>query len=97
MVQQFAMRRNPDGTMDNICLNCFRTVGTCTDELKLVEFEQNHQCIAIRTESREASSNVLDFPPDRMIESNRRMQQQASAGEQPANPDKTRERIQFRK
>jgi len=90
MVQQFAKRRNPDGTMDSICLNCFRTVATSTDELKLIEFERDHQC-------RESRATILAFPPDRMIENRSLLEKEASAGKRPARTEKPRERIRSHK
>ena len=94
MVQQFAKRRNADGTMDSICLKCFRTVARCTDQLELIEFEKDHQCLGIDGPPSDVSGNVVQFPPDRMIE-NHRCSQQAS--DPAAKFERLRERIRSRK
>jgi hypothetical protein len=96
MTQQFAIRRNPDGTVDSICLNCFVTVATCTDQLELIEFEKEHQCRADRGVQRESAGNVVEFPPDRMIDNNRQVPMH-TADDRLSNTEKARERIQFRK
>jgi len=75
MVQHFAKRRNADGTMDSICLRCFRTVASCTDRGELIEFEKGHRCRPILTNLPESrpSATILEFPPDRMLETDRRL------------------------
>ena len=40
----FAHRLNEDGTIDSICLSCFRTVVTTSDEVELPEHELKHKC-----------------------------------------------------
>ena len=98
MVQQFAKRYNSDGTVDSICLNCFRTVATCADELELIEFEKDHRCGQDRAELPESrhGATILKFPPDRMIQ-NHGSSQKASADAQPAQVETPRERIHSRK
>src|ERR1700746_2564233 len=99
MFQQFAKRRNPDGTMDSICLNCFRTVATCTDELELIELEKEHRCGQERAELAESryGASILEFPPDRMNENQLRLEEEASAGDRAAKSTTRRQRIQSRK
>ncbi|HTD54120.1 MAG TPA: hypothetical protein VK670_01970 [Silvibacterium sp.] len=93
MVPQFAKRRNSDGTMDSICLNCFRTVATCTDQLELIEFEKDHRCTLDDTASKQ-NGGIVSFPPERMIETHRRQQRDSV----PLNKvENTRKRIEFRK
>ncbi len=38
-------RNNPDGTYDSICLGCFLTVATATNEELLEESEAVHRCL----------------------------------------------------
>ena len=40
----FYPRENGNGTVDSICLVCFRTVGPAVSELQLSEFEREHVC-----------------------------------------------------
>jgi hypothetical protein len=40
----FPHRRNPDGTFDSICIQCFVTVGTAATEAELKETEITHDC-----------------------------------------------------
>ena len=40
----FHRRNNRDGTVDSICLICFRTVGPAETTLQLSEFERRHLC-----------------------------------------------------
>ena len=40
----FAIRQNPDGSLDAICLTCFVTAGTAMSESELPAIERNHQC-----------------------------------------------------
>jgi hypothetical protein len=41
---QFTYRRNPNGTVDSICLNCFLTAATAKWEGELHEMEFLHRC-----------------------------------------------------
>ena len=41
---RFAIRTNPDDTLDAICLCCFLTVGTTMNESELPAIERVHQC-----------------------------------------------------
>ena len=40
----FAHRLNEDGIIDSICLSCFRTVVTTSDEVESSEHELKHHC-----------------------------------------------------
>ena len=40
----FNHRPKPDGTVDSICLQCFRTVATVNDEEQLATVERQHRC-----------------------------------------------------
>jgi hypothetical protein len=40
----FTHRQNGDGTVDSICLHCFRTVGTAENGQGLGESEKHHIC-----------------------------------------------------
>jgi len=40
----FAYRQNSNGTIDSICLDCFRTVATSSDRQLLAEKEHEHHC-----------------------------------------------------
>jgi hypothetical protein len=40
----FAYRENANGTVDSICLRCFRTVGTASSRQVLAEAELPHRC-----------------------------------------------------
>jgi hypothetical protein len=40
----FYPRENGNGTVESICLVCFRTVGPAVSELQLSEFERKHVC-----------------------------------------------------
>ena len=44
----FAHRLNEDGTIDSICLSCFRTVVTTSDEVESSEHELKHDCDRLR-------------------------------------------------
>ena len=44
---EFARRVNRDGTIDSICLYCFRTVATSHDESTLLLHEARHVCDAL--------------------------------------------------
>jgi hypothetical protein len=41
---EFAVRENPDGSLDVICLKCYLTAGTTMIESSLPEIEQTHEC-----------------------------------------------------
>jgi hypothetical protein len=41
---RFAYRRNADATVDSICLQCFRTVGTAVLASGLQHLESQHHC-----------------------------------------------------
>jgi hypothetical protein len=43
---EFSIRRNPDGSLDAICLKCFLTAGTTFRESELPAIEDGHQCDA---------------------------------------------------
>ncbi len=40
----FNHRQNADGSVDSICLGCYRTVATVDDEKILVTQERQHRC-----------------------------------------------------
>jgi len=40
----FPHRRNPDGTFDSICTQCFQTVATEATEAELIWAERTHNC-----------------------------------------------------
>jgi hypothetical protein len=40
----FHHRYNPDGTIDSICLSCYRTIGTTESEDCLGSSERIHRC-----------------------------------------------------
>ena len=44
---EFARRVNRDGTIDSICLYCFRTVATSQDESTLLFHQEQHVCDAL--------------------------------------------------
>jgi hypothetical protein len=44
---EFARRVNLDGTIDSICLYCFRTVATSHDEATLLSQQGQHICDAL--------------------------------------------------
>ena len=93
-MSKFAKRRNPDGTMDSICLNCFRTVATCTDQLELIEFEKDHRCMPDEEAASKQAGEIVAFPPERMVESHRRQQRNSVP---PEKIEKAQKRIEFRK
>jgi len=37
-------RRNPDGSVDSICITCFATIARAGDEAALTEQEKKHSC-----------------------------------------------------
>ena len=41
---EFSIRRNPDGSLDAICLKCFLTAGTTFRESELLSIEKGHRC-----------------------------------------------------
>ena len=41
----FHHRHNPDGTVDSICLACYRTVASSPDEALLSAQERSHACL----------------------------------------------------
>jgi hypothetical protein len=54
---EFARRVNLDGTIDSICLYCFRTVATAHDESTLLFHQARHVCEAL------AQIQSSDDPP----------------------------------
>jgi hypothetical protein len=42
--EDYAHRRNADGTFDSICLFCFRTIASAEDESELAMNEKRHSC-----------------------------------------------------
>jgi hypothetical protein len=44
MNPKFVHRSNPDGTVDSICICCFKTIATVSDETELSKLEQEHIC-----------------------------------------------------
>ena len=40
----FPHRRNPNGTFDSICIGCFQTIATKTEEFQLAQQELVHIC-----------------------------------------------------
>ena len=45
--QKFAYRQNQDGTIDSICLLCYRTVCSATSKDGLGDGERMHKCLLI--------------------------------------------------
>ena len=43
-LQEFTLRRHPNGSVDVVCLNCLVTAGTAFDEEDLPLIEEAHQC-----------------------------------------------------
>jgi hypothetical protein len=41
---EFTLRRNADGSIDVVCLNCLATAGTSIHEEDLLLIEEAHQC-----------------------------------------------------
>ena len=41
---EFTHRHNDDGTVDAICLQCYRTVGTAKTTEDLAESQRSHEC-----------------------------------------------------
>jgi hypothetical protein len=62
---QFFHRRNADGTLDSVCLECFQTVASATDTDDMEQFEYEHVCAseerAHLDEWRPTLGNVVDF------------------------------------
>jgi hypothetical protein len=46
MTENYAHRRNADGSFDTICLHCFRTVASSPTGAALAESETEHRCPA---------------------------------------------------
>jgi hypothetical protein len=44
MDQLFAHRHNPDGTIDSICLRCYLTIASKSEEQELEDSEHHHAC-----------------------------------------------------
>lgn len=42
---RFTYRKNQDGTIDSICLSCYRTVCTATSKDRLMDEERMHKCL----------------------------------------------------
>jgi hypothetical protein len=45
----FAQRQNPDGSVDVICLRCFDTVASITDQRATEDFKTEHACQPFRS------------------------------------------------
>jgi hypothetical protein len=41
---EFAYRANEDGTVDSICLMCYRTAGSALCGISLKDLERKHSC-----------------------------------------------------
>lgn len=54
----YAHRRNSEGTIDSICLYCFRTVATVSQSVELRTPEETHRC-PIKTEAKSKSSSHI--------------------------------------
>jgi hypothetical protein len=52
---QFALRQNPDGSLDSICLSCDATAATATTGEALRELEKKHVCYDWNTQERLAA------------------------------------------
>jgi hypothetical protein len=64
---EFARRINLDGTMDSICLYCFRTVATSNDESTLLFHQAQHICDAlaqIRSSDERPETIKAEYPPN---------------------------------
>jgi hypothetical protein len=44
ITRHFAYRRNSDNTVDSICLICFQTIATASNEGRLLKAERRHKC-----------------------------------------------------
>jgi hypothetical protein len=42
--KRYIHRQNEDGTVDSICMHCFRTVATAKAIENLAEAQRNHHC-----------------------------------------------------
>ena len=63
---EFAHRVNLDGTIDTICLYCFRTVATSHDESALLIHQGQHICDAlaqIRSSDDQPKTIKAEQPP----------------------------------
>ena len=63
---EFAHRVNLDGTIDSICLYCFRTVATAHDESALLFHQAQHVCDAlaqIRSSDDQPQTTQAEKPP----------------------------------
>ena len=45
-IVEFVHRKNPDSTIDSICMKCYLTVATATAEDDLSAAESKHNCAA---------------------------------------------------
>ena len=45
IASQFTLRRNSDGTLDSICLCCYLTAATASNERDLEERQRDHYCL----------------------------------------------------
>ena len=63
----FYPRENGNGTVDSICLVCFRTVGPAVSELQLSEFEREHVCESRYTPAAPLSQTVGSVHTGRTI------------------------------
>jgi hypothetical protein len=48
-VRTFPHRKNPDGTWDSICSDCFRTIARVKDPSDLELFERDHDCAQFKS------------------------------------------------
>jgi len=63
---EFAHRINLDGTIDSICLYCFRTVVTSHDESTLLIYQGRHICDAlaqITSSDDQSQTSKAEHPP----------------------------------
>jgi hypothetical protein len=56
----FLRRLNADGTMDSICLECFRPVANKVEEDDLESFEHEHICVSEDASQWDQSRRRLD-------------------------------------
>lgn len=63
---EFAHRVNLDGTIDSICLYCFRTVATSHDEPALLFHQAHHVCDALAqiqsSDDQPETTKIKQFP-----------------------------------
>jgi len=54
----FPHRRNPDGTLNSICLSCLETIASHKTEEELKELDKQHVCSTKTYSHRETEASV---------------------------------------